>query len=468
MKSLKHKLTLLILVSVSLVFLLVAFALNNSLKAYFVDEKIQQLHHQGREIQNAFLKDNLFNSIRTQEIFNEIETLERYFDQTIWLIDQRGYIYVSSADIDVEVIEGQLDIEEIKGVFSGQRIEKRRNNSNFFNEPVITMAYPIFNKDQEVVFALYLHTKVSGVMDAKEEVFKIIGFLFFFGVGGLVLAIYIFTHKMTQDLSNLNNGVKAISKGAYDYPLDSKRQDEIGQLTSSMKKMSKDLQTYENQRRAFISDISHDFRSPLTNIIGFSKGLLDHKLENLERERYLNIILEESQRLLHLSDDILELSKLQNPKKDLEIDSFDLEGLILEVVDTYEKKIEDMNLQVEITFNLKGKKVYGDEKLIRRVLQNLIDNSIKFNVEGGRFEISTQEKEEKAYIDIFNDTDEVLKEPLDDLFERFIKGDLSRNKSRESFGLGLSIVKEILDLHGSQLRAQKKNRGLLISFDLKS
>ena len=207
MKSLKHKLTLLILVSVSLVFLLVAFALNNSLKAYFVDEKIQQLHHQGREIQNAFLKDNLFNSIRTQEIFNEIETLERYFDQTIWLIDQRGYIYVSSADIDVEVIEGQLDIEEIQGVFSGQRIEKRRNNSNFFNEPVITMAYPIFNKDQEVVFALYLHTKVSGVMDAKEEVFKIIGFLFFFGVGGLVLAIYIFTHKMTQDLSNLNNGV---------------------------------------------------------------------------------------------------------------------------------------------------------------------------------------------------------------------------------------------------------------------
>ena len=235
-----------------------------------------------------------------------------------------------------------------------------------------------------------------------------------------------------------------------------------------MKKMSKDLQTYENQRRAFISDISHDFRSPLTNIIGFSKGLLDHKLDSLEKERYLNIILEETQRLLHLSDDILELSKLQNPKKDLEIDSFDLEGLVLEVVDTYEKKIEDMNLQVEITFNLKGKKVYGDEKLIRRVLQNLIDNSIKFNVEGGRFEISTQEKEEKAYIEIFNDTDEVLKEPLDDLFERFIKGDPSRNKSRESFGLGLSIVKEILDLHGSQLRAQKKNRGLLISFDLKS
>ena len=468
MKSLKHKLTLLILISVSLVFLLVAFGLNNSLKTYFVDEKIQQLHHQGREIQNAFLKDNLFNSIRTQEIFNEIETLERYFDQTIWLIDQRGYIYVSSADIDVEVIEGQLDLEEIQGVFSGQVIEKRRNNSNIFNEPVITMGYPIFNKDQEVVFALYLHSEVSGVMAAKEEVFKIIGFLFFFGIGGLVLIIYIFTHKMTQDLSGLNEGVKAISKGAYDYPLDSKRQDEIGQLTSSMKKMSKDLQTYENQRRAFISDISHDFRSPLTNIIGFSKGLLDHKLERLERERYLKIILEESQRLLHLSDDILELSKLQNPKKDLKKDYFDFEGLVLEVVDTYEKKIEDKNLQVEITFNLKGKKAFGDKKLIRRVLQNLIDNSIKFNIEGGRFKILTKEEGKTIFIEIFNDTDEVLKEPLDDLFERFIKGDPSRNKSRKSFGLGLSIVKEILDLHGSQLVAQKKDRGLSISFYLKS
>jgi signal transduction histidine kinase len=433
-----------------------------------VDEKIKQLNHQGEEIQNAFIKDNLFNSLRTEEIFNEIETLERYFEQTIWLIDQRGYIYVSSADIDVELIEGQLDLEEIQGVFSGQVIEKRRNNSNFFNEPVITIAYPIFNKDQEVVFALYLHSEVSGVLEAKEGIFLIVALSFIFGILGIVMIIYIFTHKMTVDLAYLNDGVKALSKGAYDYPLVNTRKDEIGQLTSSMKKMSKDLQVYENQRRAFISDISHDFRSPLTNIIGFSKGLLDHKLESVERERYLNIILEESYRLLHLSDDILELSKLQNPKKDLEKDFFDFEGLVLEVVDTYEKRIEDKNLEVEITFNLKGKKAYGDEKLIRRVLQNLLDNSIKFNVQGGRFKILTQEKEKNLSIEIYNDTDEVLKLPLDDLFERFIKGDPSRNKSRKSFGLGLSIVKEILELHGSQLEAQKKDDGLLISFYLKS
>lgn len=465
MKSLISKFTTLFVLSVALVFLLLSFGLNKALEEYFIKEKMDTLLKHGEEVQRAYLEESIFVTLKEKELLKEIKTLSYYFDETIWLIDQRGYVYVSKEDVSIEVIKNAIDPGEINSIMSGQSILKESDDSTFFNKPVLTLGRPILNEKDEVVFALYIHVEVPEVLETRAGVFTIIGFAFFFGVTLVALIVYLASRRMSKDLKGLNQRVKALASGESHVSLKTKRKDEIGQLTMNTEIMANHLKDTEEERRRFISDISHDFRSPLSNIIGFSKGLLDGTIEHQDQEKYLSIILKESGRLLNLSNDMLMLSKLQQPLAKIEMIKLDIESILLNVLDTFETQIEKEEVAIDLSFNLGNTKALGDEKLIRRAIHNLIHNGLKFNVNKGFLSIETKADEKNIWVIISNQTNEEKVNDTTQLFKRFYKGDLSRGIEKSS-GLGLAIVKEIFDRHGSVVNLESHDHVFKVVLNL--
>lgn len=221
--------------------------------------------------------------------------------------------------------------------------------------------------------------------------------------------------------------------------------DEIGELIASFNYMTEKLENLEMMRKSFISNVSHELRSPLTSIRGFIEGILDRTIPDEKRDFYLNLVREEVIKLNNLINQLLELSRLEWGKINLNLSTFKIYSVIAEELIKFEKRIEEKKIEVFLEVN-ENLMVKADRDLISRVVHNLLDNAIKYNKVGGKIYIYSEVENGKAYITI-QDTGIGIPEKLQKLiWERFYKVDESRSLEK-GVGLGLSIVKEIIKLH---------------------
>jgi signal transduction histidine kinase len=208
--------------------------------------------------------------------------------------------------------------------------------------------------------------------------------------------------------------------------------------------MAESLEKIEENRRNFIANISHDLRSPMTSIRGFIEGIIDGTIPEEKKEHYLNIVLDESKRLITITNELLELNNMQQGKLEIKKEAFELNEAIRRKLIAYEKGITERKL--EVTFSMFEEKslVLSDQMMIERVLSNLIDNAVKFTPESGCIEIRTSEKGNSIVVEVSNTGVSIKAEELDRIWERFHKGDASRGLHKGGYGLGLAIVKEII------------------------
>lgn len=455
------------LVVMLVAFFILIFGMNNTLKNYFINKGYESLTEQSQSVQDVFLNGDMFFVINTKQMIEEIADLERHFNTKLWIIDGDGVVYINSRDEDVPIVKSELKVDEVNQVFSGQIIRRQGYFSTVSNDPVITVGYPIKNKKGEVIFALYSHGSLPEILETTKGVYLIS--MIALGVS-IILAsimIFLFSRTLIGDIKKLNKAVNIISTGDYDYKLVEDRKDEIGQLATNLNKMSTDMKALEIQRQNFISDVSHDFRSPLTNIIGFSEGIIDGSIEEKNQRKYLEIIRDESHRLMELSNDIIDLSNVQSVGDEIEKKVVNIESLILNILDSYEQKIIEKNINVDIVFSSTHENVVCNRKQIDRVLNNLVDNAIKFINEGGDLKIRTKEIQGKLEMRISNTGSYIAPSTLDQIWLRFSKGDASRGAERKSFGLGLAIVKEIIENHREEITiVNHKSEGVTFIFSL--
>jgi signal transduction histidine kinase len=201
----------------------------------------------------------------------------------------------------------------------------------------------------------------------------------------------------------------------------------------------------------FISSLSHDLRTPLTTIKGYTQGMLDGTIEADKQERYLKIVLNESDRLIKMINDLLDLSKMESGALVLNKTDFDINEMILNVLDNFEQKI--IGKRVKLTIDLSKDKVlaHGDYTSIHRVIYNLLDNATKFVEEEGAISIRTELRADKLYVGISNSGRVLSQKELELIWDRFTKLDKSRGLEKKSSGLGLSIVKEIIKAHHEKI-----------------
>ncbi len=267
-----------------------------------------------------------------------------------------------------------------------------------------------------------------------------------------VIIIRINMKKMLQPLTQINDATKRVAKGDYDIELETKREDEISELTENFNKMIKGLKSTENLQKEFINNVSHEIRTPISSIEGFAQILKDKDLSDEEREEYSNIIIEESERLINLTGKMLKLSKLHNQNVIVNKQEIAIDEQIRKAISVLEPKWIEKGLKINV--NLEPQIFLGDEDLIFQVWINIIENAIKFSKDGGKIDIRVSQQDKKIIVEVKDYGVGMPEEEQEKVFERFYQVDKSHSK--EGSGLGLAIVKSIIELSEGKIEIKSK------------
>ena len=266
-----------------------------------------------------------------------------------------------------------------------------------------------------------------------------------------------------RPIEQINEATKKVALGEYDIELESKREDEIGELTNNFNKMTRGLKSTENLQKEFINNVSHEIKTPVSSIEGFAKFLKDKNLTDEEREEYTNIIIEEAKRLENLTGKILKLSKLNNQEVITNKQEIDIAEQIRKAISLLEPKWSKKDIKINVS--LDEKVFLGDEDLIYQVWVNIIDNAIKFSNEGGSIDIKVYEKDKNIIVEIKDHGIGMKEEELEKVYDRFYQ--IDKSHSKEGSGLGLAIVKRIVELSEGKIEIKsKENKGTTVTVKL--
>lgn len=293
----------------------------------------------------------------------------------------------------------------------------------------------------------------------------VLGFLI---LGIIVFLISLFTRaKHIHYFQEVIDALRRIAKGDFNVYLDLNidRDHPYNQIIDQINLMAKQLKEMEDMRQEFISNVSHEIQSPLTSISGFARALQYDQLSNEERTHYLSIIETESKRLSKLSDSLLKLTSLESTNHPFDRKRYRLDQQIRNIILACEPQWVEKNLEMDVSLE---KVIFnGDEDLMSQVWMNLIHNSIKFTPSLGRIRVHLQQMDDEAIVKIIDTGIGISKANQLHIFERFFKADKARERSKGGSGLGLSIVKKIIEMHeGSIFVDSEEGKGTVFTISL--
>ncbi|MBR1385359.1 MAG: HAMP domain-containing histidine kinase [Bacilli bacterium] len=291
----------------------------------------------------------------------------------------------------------------------------------------------------------------------------------FVGLLSIIMAFFI-SRKIAKPIEKITENAKKVANGEYDVEIDYKTTvSEIKDLNETLKYTSEELAKTENLRRELLSNVSHDLKTPLTMIKAYAEMVRDLTYNNKKkREANLNVIIEESDRLNLLVNDILELSKYQSNTIKLEYSEFDINDLIKEILKRYSIYIDKEGYKI-LFKNKKVIMVYADRKRISQVIYNLLNNAINYSNEEKIIDIEVIDKDnENIEVKITNKGEGIKEEEIQLIWDKYYKVDKTYSRVQVGTGIGLSIVKNILDLHNSKYGVTSKlNDKTTFYFELK-
>ncbi|MBB6714860.1 HAMP domain-containing sensor histidine kinase [Clostridium gasigenes] len=256
------------------------------------------------------------------------------------------------------------------------------------------------------------------------------------------ILMFFATKTISKPIKYISNITKEVSKGNFDISIDYESADEIGRLAKNFNLMIVELKNMEYLRKDFISNVSHEFKTPISSIQGFVEMIKNKDLPEEKRDAYIDIIIEETERLSNLSSNMLRISRLDNQSIPNKITEFSLDEKIRKVILLLEDRWDKKNLELDI--NLESVMFKGDEDLIEQVWINLIENAIKFSEDGGKISVELKNLEEDVVVKVSDTGIGISEESKERVFERFYQGETSHSKVGN--GLGLAIVKRIIEI----------------------
>lgn len=279
---------------------------------------------------------------------------------------------------------------------------------------------------------------------SRHLITSILGF-FIFGGAGYSLS-KIIRSKQRHLFQEIIDALRRIARGDFNIQLETlRREDPFTTLIDHINHMAKQLKQMEDMRQEFISNVSHEIQSPLTSIMGFARALQYDQLTHEERSHYLSIIETESKRLSKLSENLLKLTSLESEHHPFERKSYRLDQQIRNIILACEPHWIEKEMNMDVL--LDKVTIVADEDLMSQVWTNLLHNSIKFTPIQGRIRIKLEQVDGKAIVKVSDTGIGISKKDQVHIFERFYKADKARERSRGGSGLGLSIVKKIVEMH---------------------
>ena len=272
------------------------------------------------------------------------------------------------------------------------------------------------------------------------------------------IACSIFSMQQVKPLREMADAVRRFGMGEYDVRVDDTgHKDEIGDLASAFNAMADSLANSEKRRQEFVANISHELKTPMTTISGFTNGILDGTIPPEKVNDSLQVISSETARLSRLVRRMLDVSALQ-ARESVQIQvEFDISETMVQVMISLEGKIKNRQLDMDVHIPDDPVRVWGDPDGITQVCYNLLDNAAKFAAPGTAIAVTITTKGTKAYISVKNQGETIPPDELNMIFDRFHKSDRSRSIDKEGVGLGLYIVKTILNNHKENITVTSKD-----------
>lgn len=343
----------------------------------------------------------------------------------------------------------------------------RRGYFRGHNDFSVLTAYRTFTANEQA-YMLLIHADIS---DVNTAAWQLSAWVFIFALTAIVIAVfcsYYVTSRIINPFVEINHTVQCYSRGDFSKRINLVGRDEAAQLGKSFNDMAEQLRNLEATRRSFVANVSHELRSPLTSMKGFLEAMHDGIIPEHELRQYIALVLDETKRMTVMVNDLLDLARIESGTILLNYETFDINELIRRTLITFEARIVERHIDLDVRFAQEQCNVYADSTQISQVLRNLIDNAIKYSPDGRIIYISSYALRKEVYVSIKDNGIGIPPEDIPHVFDRFYKVEKAHTPSPQvGSGLGLSIVKRIIEQHGQTITVRSaKGKGTQFTFSL--
>ena len=402
-----------------------------------------------------------------------VSAFSENIDACILVTDVDGKIVMSHNDVRLQAnVDGTsttLDKDILDYVIRNGQYYGKTDLGGYFGEKYGVAGVPIVvtneNGVETTIGAAFAASSLAAVTGFQAEVIKM---FFLAGIAAFMVAFgvtWLYSYRMTSPLRTMCDATKSFAMGDFSVRVPVFSDDEVGELAKAFNQMAETLANSESMNRNFIANVSHELKTPMTTISGFIDGIIDGTIPPEKEQYYLGIVSTEVKRLSRLVKTMLDLSRIDSGKMVLRRARFDISNTIFVALLSFESKIDEKKIEIRGLEDSQPIFVDGDPDMIHQVLYNLLENAVKFTNVNGYIEIHAVEEPERVTVSIRNSGPGISPDDVKMIFDRFYKTDKSRSQDKNGMGLGLYIVKTMVQLHGGEIHVESvENEYTLFEF----
>ena len=420
---------------------------------YFKEDRYELLGYNAQQaaaLTYEDFKSNDYKAVNTRVVMPMYSILAHAIQSDIYLVNTEGEILLYVEGEEQKPQSTNISKKIVSKVFTDGEYREVGRLDGLYKEAHYTVGIPVATDEGVPAAVIFVSTSADILTEFLAQILKM------FIVSSLAVlilafaAVYFLTADLVRPLRKMVAATQSFSKGDFTVRVPVESYDELGQLAISFNNMASSLATTEVTRRSFTANVSHELRTPMTTIAGFVDGILDGTIPPEKRDDYLRIVSDETKRLARLVRSMLNIARIEAGELEIKPDLFDVNDTVLRTVFTFEKQLEDKHIEMR-GLDTGRVMVEADPDLIHQVVYNLIENAVKFANEGGVISVHYSEDDKFTYVAIRNSGDGIPKDEIPHVFDRFYKTDKSRSRDKGGAGLGLHIVRSIINLHGGDI-----------------
>lgn len=434
--------------------ILITYWSTNITYNYLIEEYANDLYNYATLVSKDICDDVNDTLDEIKDYDNYVHNFNTVLDCDVWILgNEFDLLYSSdgsniSRDTSKSIIIPNFDPSD----YSGRGHYRLNNFYNIFNTDVLNVAKSIKMDDDSVLGYVVVHMSTASIKTSSYKVTKVFYITYFVILLLSLLIFFNFIWFIYIPIKDIRLAAMEYAKGNFDYQkLTIYSDDELGDIASSLNYMTKQLKDNKEYQQKFISNISHDFRSPLTSIKGYIEAIMDGTIPVEDQNKYLSIVLAEATRLENLTTGLRDLNVWSNKGPELFLEEFDMLELLNTTIETLDGVSNKKHISLNLVNEAETTIVRADKSKIEQVAYNLIDNAIKFSFNNSEINIRMYNNRGKLYCTVKDTGIGISRDNVDKIWQRFYKADSSRGMDKTGSGIGLAIVKEIISAHNENI-----------------
>lgn len=429
-------------------FIIVSVFVPNMTKEHLVREKAEALYSEATLISNTYATGLYTSETDLETVKTQLDFLAVYLDSTIRIINPSGRLVLdTNTPLNVEEV---VMIENFDPTATAGSYYMVNDFFGSFDSEMLSVFAPI-TSSYMVKGYVVIHCDMNDIQASCNSMLNISYITMVILLLLSLIILIFFTEMVYIPLRKITYATEQYAVGNMHYEFQVESDDEIGYLAVCLNYMASQIASAEDDQKKFVANVSHDFRSPLTSIRGYLEAMIDGTIPPEQHEKYLGIVLNETERLTNLTNSLLTLNNLNTKGIMLNRTDFNINQVIRNTAASFEGTCRKKTIAIELILTGDEMYVNADKDRIQQVLYNLIDNAIKFSHHDSVIKVETSLKKNKLFISVKDTGIGIPKEDLKLIWDRFYKSDLSRGRDKKGTGLGLSIVKEIINCHNEHI-----------------